>query len=56
MTAKATLNQKVTKWLTADIKLNYANTDKRGIGTSGDQGRFNMLGTVLRARPTAVCA
>ena len=52
VTAKATLNQKVTKWLTADIKLNYANTDKRGIGTSGDQGRFNMLGTVLRARPT----
>lgn len=52
VTAKATLNQKVTKWLTADIKINYANTDKRGIGTSGDQGRFNMLGTVLRARPT----
>ncbi|MDE5636905.1 MAG: SusC/RagA family TonB-linked outer membrane protein, partial [Alistipes sp.] len=52
VTAKATLNQKVTKWLTADIKMNYALTDKRGIGTSGDQGRFNMLGTVLRARPT----
>lgn len=52
VTAKATLNQKVTKWLTADVKINYANTDKRGIGTSGDQGRFNMLGTVLRARPT----
>lgn len=52
VTAKATLNQKVTKWLTADIKINYANTEKRGVGTSGDQGRFNMLGTVLRARPT----
>lgn len=52
VTAKATLNQKVNKWLTADIKINYANTDKRGIGTSGDSGRFNMLGTVLRARPT----
>ena len=52
VTAKVTLNQKVTKWLTADIKINYANTEKRGIGTSGDQGRFNMLGTVLRARPT----
>lgn len=52
VTGKLALNQKVTKWLTADIKINYANTEKRGIGTSGDQGRFNMLGTVLRARPT----
>ncbi|WP_300257551.1 TonB-dependent receptor [uncultured Alistipes sp.] len=52
VTGKMTLNQKVTKWLTADVKLTYANTEKRGIGTSGDQGRFNMLGTVLRSRPT----
>lgn len=52
VTGKMTLNQKITKWLTADAKLTYANTEKRGIGTSGDQGRFNMLGTVLRARPT----
>lgn len=52
VTGKMTLNQKVTKWLTADVKLTYANTEKQGIGTSGDQGRFNMLGTVLRSRPT----
>ncbi len=52
-TAKVRVNQKITKHMTFDATINYANTDRRGVGTSGDQGRFNMLGQILRARPTA---
>lgn len=53
ITAKMRVNHKVSKWLTVDATVNYANTDKRGMGTSGDNGRFNMLAQILRARPTA---
>lgn len=52
-TAKVRVNQKVTKNISFDATINYSSTDKRGVGTSGDQGRFNMLGQILRARPTA---
>lgn len=52
ITAKMRVNQKISKHVTMDATVNYANTDKRGIGTSGDGGRFNMLGQILRARPT----
>ncbi len=52
ITAKMRINQKISKRVTMDATLNYANTDKRGVGTSGDGGRFNMLGQILRARPT----
>ncbi|MDE6622857.1 MAG: TonB-dependent receptor, partial [Alistipes sp.] len=53
ITAKMRVNHQVSKWLTVDATVNYANTDKRGVGTSGDNGRFNMLAQILRARPTA---
>lgn len=53
ITAKMRVNQKISKHVTMDATVNYANTDKRGVGTSGDTGRFNMLGQILRARPTA---
>lgn len=53
ITAKMRVNQKISKHVTMDASVNYANTDKRGVGTSGDGGRFNMLGQILRARPTA---
>lgn len=51
-TAKVRVNQKVSKHISFDATINYANTTKKGIGTSGDNGRFNMLGQILRARPT----
>ncbi len=52
ITAKMRVSHKVSKLLTVDATVNYAFTDKRGVGTSGDNGRFNMLGQILRARPT----
>ena len=27
-------------------------TNRKGVGTSGDSGRFNMLAQILSARPT----
>jgi len=53
ITAKMRVNHKISKRVTLDATINYANTDKRGMGTSGDNGRFNMLAQILRARPTA---
>lgn len=52
-TAKVRINQKLTKKLRVDASINYSFADKRGVGTSGDNGRFNMLAQILRARPTA---
>lgn len=49
---KFRVNQKVTKNVSFDATINYANTNKRGVGTSGDSGRFNMLAQILSARPT----
>ncbi len=51
-TAKIRLNQQVTKWLTLDATVNYSNSDKRGVATSADAGRFNMLAQIISARPT----
>ncbi|MDR0509573.1 MAG: SusC/RagA family TonB-linked outer membrane protein [Rikenellaceae bacterium] len=52
-TAKMRVNQKIYKNLTLDATVNYVNTDKRGISTSADAGRFNILGNIISARPTA---
>ncbi len=52
ITAKMRVSHKVSKLLRVDATVNYAFTDKRGMGTSGDNGRLNMLGQILRARPT----
>lgn len=49
---KFRINQKVTKNVSFDATINYANTNKEGAGTSGDSGRFNMLAQILSARPT----
>lgn len=50
--AKFRVNQKITKNISFDTTINYANTNKKGVGTSGDAGRFNMLAQILTARPT----
>lgn len=50
---KIRVNQKVTSFLTLDATLNYANTVKKGIGTSGTGGTLNILSNILRARPVA---
>ncbi len=52
ITGKARLVQKITKNLTFDGSVNYAQTTKNGVGTTGDQGRFNMLAQIISARPT----
>ena len=51
-TARAKFSQNIFKWLTLDLTVNYANTIKDGIGTSGSSGSLNVLGSLLRARPT----
>lgn len=51
-TGKFRVNQELTKKISLDATVNYANTTKLGVGTSGDSGRFNMLAQILRARPT----
>lgn len=51
-TGKFNINQKLTKKITLNAIVNYANTNKQGLGTSGDTGRFNMLAQILSARPT----
>ena len=53
VTAKMRVSHKISKAVSVEATVNYANTDKRGVGTSGDNGRFNMLAQILRARPTA---
>lgn len=50
--AKLRFNQKITKSITFDATINYANTVKEGIGTSGTGGTLNVLSNLLRARPT----
>lgn len=52
ITGKARLVQKITKNLTFDGSVNYAQTRKSGVGTTGDAGRFNMLAQIISARPT----
>ncbi|MBQ8500860.1 MAG: TonB-dependent receptor [Bacteroides sp.] len=49
---KLRINQKLSKRATFDATINYANTVKNGIGTSGTGGTLNVLSNLLRARPT----
>lgn len=51
-TGKIRVNQKVSKKVSFDASVNYSNTNKEGVGTTGDSGRFNMLAQILSARPT----
>lgn len=51
-TAKFRIKQKVTKNISFDATVNYAQTNKKGVGTTADSGRFNMLAQILSARPT----
>lgn len=51
-TGKLRLKQAITKRVNMDAIINYSNTVKRGIGTSGTGGTLNVLANLLRARPT----
>ncbi len=51
-TAKLRFNRKISKTLSMDATVNYSNTFREGVGTSADNGRFNMLAQILSARPT----
>lgn len=51
-TGKFRINQKLTKAITLDATFNYADMLREGVGTTADNGRFNMLAMILRARPT----
>lgn len=50
--AKFKINQTLTKNLRFDATINYALTNRKGTGTTADNGRFNMLAQILSARPT----
>ena len=52
-TGKFRLDQKLSKSLSFNITVNYALTNRKGVGTSADTGRFNMLAQIISARPTA---
>lgn len=51
-TGKFRFNQKLSKDLSFDATINYVQTTREGVGTSADNGRFNMLAQILSARPT----
>ena len=51
-TGKFRLDQKLSKSLSFNFTVDYALTNREGVGTSGDSGRFNMLAQILSARPT----
>lgn len=51
-TAKLRLNQEINKAITLNTTINYANTVKDGIGTSGTGGTLNVLSNLINARPT----
>lgn len=51
-TGKFRFDQKLSKSLSFNFTVNYALTNREGVGTSGDSGRFNMLAQILSARPT----
>lgn len=52
-TMKFRFDQKVSKNVSFNATFNYAQTNRRGQGTSADNGRFNMLAQIISARPTA---
>ena len=43
----------ISKNVSFNATFNYAQTNRRGQGTSADNGRFNMLAQIISARPTA---
>lgn len=49
---KFRINQKVSKTISFDATINYASTNKEGVGTTADAGRFNMLKQIISARPS----
>lgn len=51
--AKLRINQSLLKNLKLDATINYSRSNKEGVGTTADNGRFNMLAQILSARPTA---
>lgn len=51
-TAKFRVDQKVSNKVSFNATINYALTNKKGAGTTADNGRFNMLAQILSARPT----
>ena len=50
--ARMKINQTLTKSLKFDATINYSMTNREGVGTTADAGRFNMLAQILSARPT----
>ena len=52
-TMKFRFDQKISKNVSFNATFNYAQTNRRGQGTSADNGRFNMLAQIISARPTA---
>lgn len=51
-TGKLRIKQKLWSNVTLEATVNYAQTNKKGAGTTADNGRFNMLAQILSARPT----
>lgn len=51
-TMKFRVDQKLSKKVSFNATVNYALTNKKGAGTTADNGRFNMLAQILSARPT----
>ena len=51
-TAKFRIDQKINKNISFNATINYALTNRKGVGTTADSGRFNMLAQILSARPT----
>lgn len=51
-TMKFRVDQKLTKKLSFNATVNYSLSNKRGAGTTADNGRFNMLAQIISARPT----
>lgn len=51
-TGKLRIKQKLLSNVTLEATVNYAQTNKKGAGTTADNGRFNMLAQILSARPT----
>ncbi len=52
-TGKIRYTNKLTRKVSLDMTFNYAQTNRKGVGTSADTGRFNMLAQIISARPTA---
>ena len=51
-TGKLRFDQKLSKNVSFNATINFAQTNRKGAGTSADGGRFNMLAQIISARPT----